>query len=73
MFKSIRMPLAIAIFYDYEIWQMDVKIVFLNEILEDDVYMIQPKGFEDPKNAGNVCKILRSIFGLKQASRSWNL
>jgi Reverse transcriptase (RNA-dependent DNA polymerase) len=54
MFKSIRMPLAIAIFYDYEIWQMDVKIVFLNEILEDDVYMIQPKGFEDPKNAGKV-------------------
>jgi hypothetical protein len=35
--------------------------------------MIQPSGFEDPKNAGKVCKFLKSICGLKQASRSWNL
>jgi Reverse transcriptase (RNA-dependent DNA polymerase) len=46
---------------------------FLNENLEDDVYMIQPTDFEDPKNAGKICKLLRSIYGLKQASRSWNL
>jgi Reverse transcriptase (RNA-dependent DNA polymerase) len=37
------------------------------------VYMIQPTGFEDPKNAGKICKLLKSIYGLKQASRSWNL
>jgi Reverse transcriptase (RNA-dependent DNA polymerase) len=35
--------------------------------------MIQPTGFEDPKNTGKVCKLLRSIYGLKQASQSWNL
>lgn len=35
--------------------------------------MIQPSGFEDPKNAGKVCKLLKSIYGLKQASQSWNL
>jgi Reverse transcriptase (RNA-dependent DNA polymerase) len=52
---------------------MDVKTVFLNENLEDDIYMILPTGFEDPKNAGKVCKLLRFIYGLKQASRSWNL
>jgi Reverse transcriptase (RNA-dependent DNA polymerase) len=46
---------------------------FLNENLEDDVYMIQPTGFEDPKNAGKICKLLRSIYGLKQTSQSWNL
>jgi Reverse transcriptase (RNA-dependent DNA polymerase) len=56
MFKSIWMLLAIAAFHDFEIWQMDVKTAFLNGNLEEDVYMIQPTGFEDPKNAGKVCK-----------------
>jgi Reverse transcriptase (RNA-dependent DNA polymerase) len=73
MFKSIQMLLSIVAFHDYEIWQMNVKTVFLNGNLEDDVHMIQPTGFEDPKNAGKVSKLLRSIYGLKQVSRSWNL
>ncbi|KAK8705149.1 hypothetical protein V6N13_048757 [Hibiscus sabdariffa] len=73
MFKSIRILLAIAAFHDYEIWQMDVKIAFLNGKLEEDVYMTQPEGFVAPENAGKVCKLQRSIYGLKQASRSWNL
>jgi Reverse transcriptase (RNA-dependent DNA polymerase) len=64
------MLLAIAVFHDYEIWQMDVKIAFLNGNLEDDMYMIQPTGFEDPNNVGKICKLLRSIYGLKQASQS---
>src|SRR3954463_7547294 len=41
--------------------------------IEEELYMIQPKGFVDPKDANNVCKLQRSIYGLKQASRSWNL
>jgi Reverse transcriptase (RNA-dependent DNA polymerase) len=61
MFKSIRMLLAIVTFHDYEIWQMNVKTAFLNENLEEDVYMIQPISFEDPKNAEKVCKLLRTI------------
>jgi hypothetical protein len=51
MLKSIRILLAIAPFYDHEIWQMDVKMAFLNGNLSEDVYMIKPKGFVDPKNA----------------------
>ena len=45
MIKSIRILLVIAAFHAYEIWQMDVKIAFLNGKLEKDVYMIQPEGF----------------------------
>ena len=64
--------LAITAFYDYEIWQMDVKTAFLNEFLEEESYMMQPEGFVDPKGASKVCKLQRSIYGLVQASQSWN-
>ena len=64
--------LAIAAFYDYEIWQMDVKTAFLNGFLKEELYMMQPEGFIDPKDANKVCKLQRSIYGLVQASRSWN-
>lgn len=73
MIKSIRILLAIAAYYDYEIWQMDVKTAFLNGHLSEDVYMAQPDGFIDPKYPNRVCKLNKSIYGLKQASRSWNL
>src|SRR3954462_9969838 len=58
-------------YHDYEIWQMDVKTTFLNGNIEEEFYMMQPEGFVDPKNIGKVCKLQRSIYGLKQASRSW--
>jgi hypothetical protein len=68
MLKSVRIMLAIAAFFDYEIWQMDVKTVFLNGFLKEELYMIQPEGFVDPENADKVCKLQRSIYGLVQAS-----
>ena len=52
---------------------MDVETVFLNGFLKEDLYMTQPQGFEDLENLGRVCKLKKSIYGLKQASRSWNL
>ena len=70
--KSVRIMLAIAAFYDYEIWQMDVKTAFLNGFLKEELYMMQPEDFIDPKGANKVCKLQRSIYGLVQASRSWN-
>ena len=45
MLKSIRILLAVAASLDYEIWQMNVKITFLNGSLEEDIYMQQPEGF----------------------------
>ena len=73
MLKSIRILIAIVAYYDYEIWQMDVKTAFLNGNLLEDVYMTQPEGFVQSKDSNKVCKLQRSIYGLKQASRSWNL
>ncbi|PNX87842.1 retrotransposon protein putative Ty1-copia subclass, partial [Trifolium pratense] len=73
MIKSIRILLAIAAYYDYEIWQMDVKTAFLNGELKEEVYMTQPEGFTSLSDHNKVCKLQRSIYGLKQASRSWNI
>ena len=52
---------------------MDVKITFLNDNLEEEVYMTQLEGFVSSERPNQVCKLKRSIYGLKQASRSWNI
>ncbi|GJV57570.1 putative RNA-directed DNA polymerase [Tanacetum coccineum] len=70
--RAIRILIAIAAYYDYEIWQMDVKTAFLNGRLDEDIYMEQPEGYVDPKFPNGVCKLQRAIYGLKQASRQWN-
>ena len=73
MLKSIRILLSIAAYYDYEIWQMDVKTAFLNGNLEEEIYMLQPECFIAKNQEHMVCKLKRSIYGLKQASRSCNI
>jgi hypothetical protein len=73
MLKSIQIFLAIAAYFNYEIWQMDVKTTFLNGNIEKELYMVQPEGFIDSKDANKVCKLQRSVYGLKQASQIWNL
>jgi len=52
---------------------VDVKTAFLNGNLEEDVYMTQPEGFTILEAARKVCKLHRSIYGLKQTSQSWNV
>ena len=49
------------------------KTAFLNGYLKEELYMMQPEGFVDPKGTNKVCKLQRSIYGLVQASRSWNI
>ncbi|GJZ19974.1 retrotransposon protein, putative, ty1-copia subclass [Tanacetum coccineum] len=70
--RAIRILIAIVAFYNYEIWQMDVKTAFFNGHLSEEVYMVQPEGFVNPKFPNRVCKMKRSIYGLKQAYRQWN-
>ena len=52
---------------------MDVKTAFLNGYLDETIYMVQPEGFVAKGQEQKVCKLQRSIYGLKQASRSWNI
>nr|GFB31486.1 retrotransposon protein, putative, Ty1-copia subclass [Tanacetum cinerariifolium] len=70
--KAIRILIAIAAFYDYEIWQMDVNTAFLNGYHDEDVCMVQPEGFINSKHLRKVYKLQISIYELKQSSRSWN-
>ena len=64
MLKSIRSLLSIAANYDSEIWQMDVKTTFLNGNLEEEIYMMQSKGFIAKNQEHMVSKLKRSIYGL---------
>ena len=73
MIKSIRILLAIAAHMDYEIWQMDIKTTFINESLDETIYMVQPEGFIKKGQEKKVCNLQKSIYKLKQESRSWNI
>ena len=68
-FASIHLILAIVARMDLELYQMDVKTAFLNGELDEEMYMDQPLGFELKGQKRKVCKLKRSIYGLKQASR----
>ena len=70
--KSIRILISIVASLDYEIWQIDVKIAFLNDNLDESIYMVQPEEFIEKGQEGKVCELKRSIYGLKQTSHSWN-
>ncbi|GJT72103.1 retrotransposon protein, putative, ty1-copia subclass [Tanacetum coccineum] len=63
--RAIRILIAITAFYDYEILQMDVKTAFLNGYHDEDICMVQPDGFVYPNHPRKVCKLQRSIYGLK--------
>ena len=70
---SFRIIMALVAHYDLELHQMDIKTTFLNRNLEENVYMAQPKGFVMEENERIGCRLKKSIYGLKQASRQWYL
>ena len=70
---SLRIIMALVAHFDLELHQMDVKTVFLNGNLDEEVYMDQPEGFLIKGKEHMVCKLKKSIYGLKQASRQWYL
>ena len=64
--------IAVAASYGLIIHQMDVKTAFLNGELEEEIYMDQPNGFVANGQEGKVCKLLKSLYSLKQASKQWH-
>lgn len=71
--ESLRLLFAIAVEMNYHIHQIDVSTAYLNGELEEEIYMEQPEGFIDEKHPEFVCKLHRSLYGLKQSGRQWNV
>ena len=69
--ESIRILLTIASHLNFKLYQMDVKSAFLNGMLQEEVYVEQPKGFIDPHKPDDVYKLKRALYGLKQAPKVW--
>ena len=64
--KSIRILLAIVSHLNFKLYQMDVKSAFLNGMLQEEVYVEQPKGFDDPHKSDDVYKLKRALYGLNK-------
>nr|GEW20024.1 retrovirus-related Pol polyprotein from transposon TNT 1-94 [Tanacetum cinerariifolium] len=69
--KAIRLFLAYASFMGFMVYQMDVKSAFLYGTIEEEVYVCQPLGFEDPDHPNKVYKVVKALYGLHQAPRAW--
>jgi hypothetical protein len=66
---TIRVLLSFGASHGLLVYQMDVKTVFLNRELEEEIYMTQPDGFVVKDQEDNVCKLVKSLYGLKQAPK----
>ncbi|GJZ65445.1 putative ribonuclease H-like domain-containing protein [Tanacetum coccineum] len=69
--EAIMLFLAYASFKDFIVYQMDVKSAFLYGKIEEEVYVCQPPGFEDPDFPDKVYKVEKALYGLHQAPRAW--
>ena len=69
--KSIRIFMSIACTMNFKLYQIDVKCAFLNGYLNEEVFVEQPKGFEDLHFLNHVLRLKKALYGLKQAPRAW--
>ena len=69
---SLRVILAIIAHYDLELDQMDVVSTYLNGEMDIVLYMKQPEGFIIKTKEDHICKLLHSLYGVKQAANIWN-
>ncbi|KAK1616215.1 hypothetical protein QYE76_021732 [Lolium multiflorum] len=68
---TVRLVLAIAVSRGWSLRQLDVKNVFLHGVLEEEVFMRQPHGYEDSTQPNHICRLHKALYGLKQAPRAW--
>ena len=66
------MLITIVALYNLEIHQVDVTTAFLNDELDEEIYMEQLEGFQVPGQEKKVCKLVKSLYGLKQAPKQWH-
>nr|GFB80392.1 putative ribonuclease H-like domain-containing protein [Tanacetum cinerariifolium] len=69
--EAIRLFLAYASFMGFIVYQIDVKSAFLYGTIDEEVYVMQPPGFQDPKSPAKVYKVEKAMYGLHQAPRAW--
>nr|GEY63108.1 hypothetical protein [Tanacetum cinerariifolium] len=69
--EAIRLFLAYASFMDFVVYQMEMKSVFLYGTIDEEVYVMQPPGFQDPDFPAKVYKVEKAMYGLHQAPRAW--
>ena len=72
-FESVRSVIALAAHENMKLHQMDVKTAFLNGKLQEEVFIRQPEGFVEQGKENHVCRLKKSIYGLKQSPRCWNM
>ena len=68
---TLRLLLNLAAIFDMEVHCIDMKTAFLHGSLDEEIYMEQPEGFVEKGNEDKVCRLLKAIYGLKQAGRQW--
>ena len=69
--ESLRILLSIACTMDFKLYQMDMKCAFLNGFLNEEVFVEQPKGFQDPHFPDHVLRLKKAVYEMKQAPRAW--
>ena len=68
---TIRIVLAMYTTFDLYLEQLNVQTVFLHGELEEEIYMLQPEGFAEIENKNLVCRLNKSLYGVKQSPRCW--
>jgi histone deacetylase 1/2 len=69
---TIRLLLTMALTYGWHLRKLDIQNAFLHGVLEEEVFMRQPPGFEDTSQPGYLCRLDKALYGLKQAPRAWH-